>query len=306
MRALFLALLVALPAGAQSVAVPAVGRVRAPLGTGLGASLRSVATPGVFSAPLPSLGLGPVLISGLPEGGGRFQAPAVPAAAPASLGSGVEAPSAHTPSTVLNAGEPARDREKAKDFLDSAAARVDAAAVRGRGLAASGVAAVLDRTFDGSAFNEGEPQAPVAAPPLRSMDSIKTLRVGTYNLLNLFEKVGDHVPDPARPGRLIRVSAAVAKEESQRREQARAILESGLDIVSVEEVENIRALDDFNRRYLGGAYRALLIEGNDERGIDIAFLVKKDLPFELEHRTHKGEVWRDPILGRETPLFSRD
>ncbi len=312
MRALLLALLAALPAGAQTVAVPAVGALRAPLGTGLGTVLRSVATPGLFSAPLPSLGLGPILISGdSRRGGTAFLAPAFVgaspvAAAPAVLIEGIEAPSARTPSTALNAGETARGQETAKDILDSAAARVDAAAVQGRGFAAPGVAAVLDRTFDGSAFNAGEPGSPVAAAPVRSLDSIKTLRVGTYNLLNLFEKVGDHVPDPARPGRLLKVSAAVAKEESQRREQARAILESGLDIVSVEEVENIQALEDFSRRYLGGAYRALLIEGNDERGIDIAFLVKKDLPFELEHRTHKGEVWRDPILGRETPLFSRD
>jgi endonuclease/exonuclease/phosphatase family metal-dependent hydrolase len=149
-------------------------------------------------------------------------------------------------------------------------------------------------------------QTPGAAA-VRPLASIGSLRVGTYNVLNLFRQVGKHVPDPENPGRLKKVSPAREKEEWALREEARVILDSGLDIVTLEEVEDIQALDDFNERYLGGRYRTFLIEGNDERGIDIAFLVKKDLPLDIEYRTHKGELWTDPVLGGEPrPLFSRD
>jgi hypothetical protein len=124
-------------------------------------------------------------------------------------------------------------------------------------------------------------------------------------VLNLFQKVGKH--ERRADGSLERVSGPVDKEEASRRDQAAAILAEDMDVVVLQEVENIAALEQFAAEHLGGAYRAFLIEGNDERGIDVAFLVKKDLPFEVEQRSRKGETWRDPAQGgREVPLFSRD
>lgn len=175
-------------------------------------------------------------------------------------------------------------------------------------------APLLGRFFD-AALSKGSPASAVVAEGSsaggsllhRSLASLKELRVGTYNVLNLFEKVGKHVPDPRNPGRLVKVSERTPKEEWQLREQAKAILESELDVVALQEVENIAALDEFNERYLGGAYKTLLIEGNDPRGIDVAFLVKKDIPFQVEQRSHKGETWRDPVQGGATAnIFSRD
>lgn len=152
-----------------------------------------------------------------------------------------------------------------------------------------------------------EPSAAGGSALSRSLASLKELRVGTYNVLNLMEKVGKHVPDPANPGRMLKVSDRTPKEEWQLREQAKAILESDLDVVALQEVENIAALEEFNRRYLGGAYKTTLIEGNDPRGIDIAFLVKKDIPFQAEQRSHKGETWNDPTQGgAQAAVFSRD
>jgi hypothetical protein len=124
-------------------------------------------------------------------------------------------------------------------------------------------------------------------------------------VLNLFQKVGKH--ERRSDGSFERVSGPVDKEEASRAAQARAILEEDLDVVVLQEVENIAALEQFAAEHLNGAYRAFLIEGNDERGIDVAFLVKKDLPFEIEQRSRKGETWSDPAQGgREVPLFSRD
>ncbi len=50
----------------------------------------------------------------------------------------------------------------------------------------------------------------------------------------------------------------------------------GPDIVALQEVENLRILDRLRREYLAKAdYRApILIEGNDTRGIDVAFLTR--------------------------------
>ncbi len=181
-------------------------------------------------------------------------------------------------------------------------------AVSGFGHELAAAPAALVRLFDGAA-SAGDAAGPVAAAavPLRPLDSIRELKLGSYNVLNLFQKVGKHVPDPDNPGKLKRVSDARPKEEWSLREQGKAILENDLDVVTLQEVENAQALEDFNRDHLGGKYKVFLIEGNDERGIDVAFLVKKDLPLQIEHRSHKDETWIDPVWGGgPTRLFSRD
>jgi len=181
-------------------------------------------------------------------------------------------------------------------------------AVRTFGESLRAIPAALTGLFDGSAA-VGEPSGPAAsaASPVRSLESIKELKMGSYNVLNLFESVGKHVPDPENPGKLKKVSEARPKEEASLRAQGKVILENDLDVVTLEEVENIAALRDFNERFLDGKYDVYLVEGNDERGIDVAFLVKKDLPFLIEHRSHKDETWIDPVLGGgPRTLFSRD
>ena len=171
----------------------------------------------------------------------------------------------------------------------------------------------LGTFFDGSAqrvFAGGVTDAYTGLSPpapMRRLEDIKELRFGTYNVENLFRSVGKYEPDLSEPGKRDLVAQGQAKPEWQQRGVAQAILDSDLDIVSVEEVEDIQTLEEFSRKYLGGQYRALLIEGNDERGIDIGFLVKKDIPFEIEHRTNKDEMWTDPEGdGQPQKLFSRD
>jgi len=170
------------------------------------------------------------------------------------------------------------------------------------------IASALTGLFDG-AVAAGDPASPIPAAgvPVRALEDIHQLKVGSYNVENLFEQVGSHVPDPANPGKLKKVSDSKPKPEWALREEGKIILENDLDIVTLAEVENISALRAFNDRFLEGKYRVYLIEGNDERGIDIAFLVKKDLPFQIEQRSHKEETWVDPVLGGgPRTLFSRD
>jgi hypothetical protein len=182
--------------------------------------------------------------------------------------------------------------------------RVAAEGVSDPARAPAGLAA----SFDGlRAQGEASPvSADGAVLGFRPLSSIERLKLGTYNVLNLFEMVGKWVPDP-KTGRRTKVADRKPKEEWQLRQEAKAILDSDLDLVTLEEVENVKALAQFADRYLEGKYRPLLIEGNDERGIDVGFLVKKDIPVDIEHRSHKDRTWVDPLGdGTPTKLFSRD
>ena len=86
------------------------------------------------------------------------------------------------------------------------------------------------------------------------------------------------------------------------------------DMAVLTEIENVfalrRLLEEDPR--LQGQYHIFLKEGNDVRGIDIAFIVKKELGLLFKLDTHKGMTWTDrfQIDGKtveETgPLFSRD
>ena len=53
----------------------------------------------------------------------------------------------------------------------------------------------------------------------------------------------------------------------------------GADIIALQEVENVRILERLRTEYLAdaGYLPAILIEGNDQRGIDVAFLTRLEL-----------------------------
>lgn len=73
------------------------------------------------------------------------------------------------------------------------------------------------------------------------------------------------------------------------------------------EVETLNAADGlYNTGVLAGKYRSILIEGNDERGIDVAFAVRADLDVTIEAETHKDTMWNDPVTHQKVRLFSRD
>lgn len=151
----------------------------------------------------------------------------------------------------------------------------------------------------------------VAANPMsspRAIDQIDSLRIGTYNVENLVMHLGHYEPIPGSPGSMHQVTQPMAKPLAKIKGVAKAILDMDLDIVVLQEVENIKALEALNHTYLEDRYTPLLINGNDPRGIDIAFLVKKDLPFEIENHSFRRETWFDPRTrgSRSTRLFSRD
>ena len=69
--------------------------------------------------------------------------------------------------------------------------------------------------------------------------------------------------------------AKEAVDETATRMTAQVIREIGADILGLVEVEDRPALLRFNRDLLGGLYRhVMLVDGNDDRGIDVAIMTR--------------------------------
>lgn len=96
-----------------------------------------------------------------------------------------------------------------------------------------------------------------------------------------------------------------AVNEASTRNTARVIGAVNADILVVIEAEHRGSLNRFNRQVLqptaGLRYEhVILIDGNDERGIDVGVMSKAALPIDFM-RSHVGAMRADG-----TPLFSRD
>jgi endonuclease/exonuclease/phosphatase family metal-dependent hydrolase len=160
-----------------------------------------------------------------------------------------------------------------------------------------------------------------------------TLRITTFNVENLFNRYAfldlpwdqryyeqfveatGVVSIASRQGDL--VSYAIA--EIQRNNTALAILDAQPDILAVQEIENIYTLRNFNDEYLDNYFdRALSIDGNDLRGIDVGLLIKKerkDIEI-LNIRTHVEDAEKGKSVVRHSlggmgylvsgAIFSRD
>ena len=146
-----------------------------------------------------------------------------------------------------------------------------------------------------------------------------SITIGTFNLNNLFSRfnfqaeIGQAPADEpggitltfdqdqfsARTfiGRLVR-----AKDADDTTEIARRIREvMDVDVLAVQEVEHIEILKQFNRDHLGGLYQhVVLVEGNDQRLIDVGLLSKLPIGPIV---SHQAAVHTDDP-GRR--VFSRD
>lgn len=82
---------------------------------------------------------------------------------------------------------------------------------------------------------------------------------------------------------------------------AQTILEALPDVVMVTEVGGLESLSNFSRFLLNDEYEALSLPSNSDRGIDLGYLVKRELPFTTHLKGH-GEYKLPPPALR----FSRD
>jgi endonuclease/exonuclease/phosphatase family metal-dependent hydrolase len=89
-------------------------------------------------------------------------------------------------------------------------------------------------------------------------------------------------------------------DETGTRMTARVIQEVGADIIGIVEAEDRPSLVRFNKELLGGLYRhVMLVDGNDERGIDVGIMTGNN--FEIE--SIRSNVDTEDAIGT---VFSRD
>ncbi len=115
----------------------------------------------------------------------------------------------------------------------------------------------------------------------------QNIRIGTYNILNLFEHLQNDQNNPV-------------KNHERRLGNTAAIREMNADFQLLVEVENLAALQTFNKDYLNDDFVPFVIDGNDTRGIDVALLVKKNLRIEIEYRSHKN--YAEKVFSRDAPV----
>jgi endonuclease/exonuclease/phosphatase family metal-dependent hydrolase len=89
-------------------------------------------------------------------------------------------------------------------------------------------------------------------------------------------------------------------DENGTRATARVIADVDADVLALVEVEDRPSLVRFNKELLGGRYEhVMLVDGNDDRGIDVGIMTKKGFSIE----SIRSNV---DIKDGDDPVFSRD
>ena len=124
------------------------------------------------------------------------------------------------------------------------------------------------------------------------VSGLKKLRIAQFNLENFFVYM-DHP--------ILTSLDKISEEEWQKqsistfdnksleniREIAKCIRDIDADVYALCEIGGIESINNFAKHFLNNEYRAFSIEGNSDRGIDLAYLVKSSLPLSCELRSHK-------------------
>jgi endonuclease/exonuclease/phosphatase family metal-dependent hydrolase len=98
--------------------------------------------------------------------------------------------------------------------------------------------------------------------------------------------------------------ATETTDETGVRTTARVIGDIDADILAVVEVEDRPALVRFNRDLLGGRYEhVMLVDGNDERGIDVGILTKPGYPIRSIRSHVDARDDQGIIFSRDCPVY---
>lgn len=164
--------------------------------------------------------------------------------------------------------------------------------------------------------------APLAEVPERPQNRTMRVRIATFNIENLASRhsfgpkerpeTGPalslfDVPQP-EARETVQRSVAVALEDDKRELSALAIAETRADLLILQEVDNLGVLQPFFANYVHrlcdlryGHYR--LIDGNDPRGIDVAFAARLEL---FENKTQVKAVSHHEKTFGQLAVFSED
>jgi endonuclease/exonuclease/phosphatase family metal-dependent hydrolase len=134
----------------------------------------------------------------------------------------------------------------------------------------------------------------------------KKLRIVTFNTQNLhinieIDKMKGYVPADSNDN-----THHYPKTPKQIDRLAEIIKTTNPDIAVLQEVDSINELLYLNSNYFNDQYDVVLKNGNDKRGFEIGFLVKKGIGINFEFESHVDMKWVDPETNRKLALFSRD
>lgn len=121
------------------------------------------------------------------------------------------------------------------------------------------------------------------------------LRIAQFNLENFFVYI-DHPLDMSlekiSEGEWQKHSISIFDNKSLQhlRDIAKCMRDINADIYLLCEVGGVESINNFAKYFLNDEYRAFSIEGNSDRGIDLAYLVRKSLGFKFDLITHKNRA----------------
>lgn len=146
------------------------------------------------------------------------------------------------------------------------------------------------------------------------VSGVSRLRVAEFNVENLFVLLDHHQgQDLAKVSedqwQSFSISTTPNKPIEQVRQLAAVFHDLNADIYMLCEVGGRESLENFNRHFLSDRYHVHLLEGNSDRGIDLGYLVRKDLPFKYDLLSHKHRsidfLYPHEKLSQETDYTDR-
>lgn len=137
------------------------------------------------------------------------------------------------------------------------------------------------------------------------MDKMKVMVLNAQDLFLFMDKHG-HSEIPVTELNEIKwqlMSSSLFSNKSKEKCQilAQTITEADADVVMMTEVGGLESLNNFAKHVLQDKYLALSLPSNSDRGIDLGYLLKKDLPYKINLKSHIDFPLPAPAL-----RFSRD
>lgn len=87
---------------------------------------------------------------------------------------------------------------------------------------------------------------------------------------------------------------------------AEIILDQRPDVMTLQEVYSAETLRIFNSHFLKDRYVSIVTETVSSAGMNIGFLIRRDLDVDIQILRSGQEVWLDPVSGVEEKIFFRE